>query len=68
MIDKDALAAKVHAYGVAGTAKPEIVERRPADSRNSRAMKSSRETRARELREDLRQRIIRPPSCCSHGL
>lgn len=27
VIDKDALAAKVHAYGVAGTAKPEIVER-----------------------------------------
>ncbi len=27
VIDKDALAAKVHAYGAAGTAKPEIVER-----------------------------------------
>lgn len=27
VIDKDALAAKVHVYGVAGTAKPEIVER-----------------------------------------
>ena len=27
VIDKDTLAAKVHAYGVAGTAKPEIVER-----------------------------------------
>ena len=70
VINRDALAEKVHDYGVAGTPKPDVVERGSAGLRNRRRTLIREPAAGQHHMEDRAEMSgkIKQLDCCLHGL